>query len=242
MLDWQPMLEEDGVNHGDPSDLIVKLNVGIINFLLCDRMAASAAPGFPAALRPPFILGNLYRIYNRTGRPGNSDGKKGSLLVVYDGHPTYNNNNAHKNYNRNAPYNFHPHNNNNNNNNNDNNNDKNPPPEFFYDFIEVSDGIRDEGGIHSLYVDHPTYGVSGRYVGPLLPGEHQCSHLDCLKLAPYTCGRCLSAYYCGPEHQRADWNRHKRECRALSAKAGGRRKSQRSKQSKRSHRKTKRRN
>jgi hypothetical protein len=29
MLDWQPMLEEDGVNHGDPSSLIVKRNVGI---------------------------------------------------------------------------------------------------------------------------------------------------------------------------------------------------------------------
>ena len=68
-----------------------------------------------------------------------------------------------------------------------------------------------------------------------------CSLPGCTAPAPYTCGRCLSAYYCGPEHQRADWNRHKRECRVLSAKVGGRRKSRRSKRSKRSHRKTKRR-
>jgi hypothetical protein len=29
MLDWQPMLEENGVNPNDPNGLIVKRNVGI---------------------------------------------------------------------------------------------------------------------------------------------------------------------------------------------------------------------
>jgi hypothetical protein len=70
---------------------------------------------------------------------------------------------------------------------------------------------------------------------------HPCSLPGCTTPAPYMCARCRSAYYCSQEHQKADWNRHKRECRALSTKAGGRRKSRRSKRSKRSHRKTKRR-
>jgi hypothetical protein len=70
---------------------------------------------------------------------------------------------------------------------------------------------------------------------------HPCSLPGCTNPAHSMCGKCLSAYYCSQEHQKADWNRHKRECRILSAKAGGRRKSRRSKRSKRSHRKTKRR-
>jgi hypothetical protein len=69
-----------------------------------------------------------------------------------------------------------------------------------------------------------------------------CSLPGCTESAPYMCSKCSSAYYCSAEHQKADWKRHKPVCRALSAKAGGRRKSRRSKQSKRSHRKTKRRN
>jgi hypothetical protein len=70
---------------------------------------------------------------------------------------------------------------------------------------------------------------------------HPCSLPSCKKRALYECTKCFSAFYCGPEHQRADWKRHKPVCRALSAKVGGRRKSRLSKQSKRSHRKTKRR-
>ena len=73
------------------------------------------------------------------------------------------------------------------------------------------------------------------------PSKHLCSLPGCTNPALFMCGKCLSAYYCGQEHQKADWNRHKTKCRILSAKAGGRRKSRRSKRSKRSHRKTKRR-
>ena len=65
-----------------------------------------------------------------------------------------------------------------------------------------------------------------------------CSLPGCTAPAHSMCGRCRSAFYCGQEHQKDDWKRHKPECHALSAKAGGRRKSRRSK---RSHRKTKRR-
>ena len=65
-----------------------------------------------------------------------------------------------------------------------------------------------------------------------------CSHPECTNPAPYMCARCRSAYYCGPEHQKDDWNRHKPECVTLGAKAGGQRKSRRSKHSKHSKRST----
>ena len=68
-----------------------------------------------------------------------------------------------------------------------------------------------------------------------------CSLPGCANPAPYMCSKCSSAYYCSEEHQKADWKRHKPVCRALNAKAGGRRKSRRSKHSKRSTRKSKRR-
>ena len=72
--------------------------------------------------------------------------------------------------------------------------------------------------------------------------SHTCSLPGCTNPAPYMCSKCQSAYYCSEEHQKDDWKRHKPECRALSAKAGGkRRKSRRSKRFKRSNRKTKRR-
>lgn len=31
--------------------------------------------------------------------------------------------------------------------------------------------------------------------------------------APYKCTACKSVSYCGVEHQKSDWNRHKVECR-----------------------------
>ena len=65
-----------------------------------------------------------------------------------------------------------------------------------------------------------------------------CPFRDCGKPAPFMCGRCLSIYYCGRQHQKADWQRHKFECVLLNAnaKAGGRRRTYR--RSKRSNRKS----
>ncbi|EMD42102.1 hypothetical protein CERSUDRAFT_79709, partial [Gelatoporia subvermispora B] len=46
-----------------------------------------------------------------------------------------------------------------------------------------------------------------------------CSYSDCLrtKVIPFTglraCSRCKSIYYCSPECQRGDWQRHKRYCK-----------------------------
>ena len=34
----------------------------------------------------------------------------------------------------------------------------------------------------------------------------------CNKKADFKCGNCQEAYYCSPEHQRADWPSHKRRC------------------------------
>jgi len=31
-----------------------------------------------------------------------------------------------------------------------------------------------------------------------------------------TCGRCKAVFYCGKEHQQADWDRHKKECKFLA--------------------------
>ena len=68
--------------------------------------------------------------------------------------------------------------------------------------------------------------------------SHLCSLPGCTSPAPYMCSKCRSAYYCSEDHQMTDWKRHKPECRALSAKAGGRHKSRRSKRSKHSKRST----
>ena len=42
--------------------------------------------------------------------------------------------------------------------------------------------------------------------GVLLKPDTKCHHRLCTKLAPFSCGRCRGARYCGREHQRLDWN------------------------------------
>jgi len=39
----------------------------------------------------------------------------------------------------------------------------------------------------------------------------------CKKPSVHVCSKCLSVYYCGEEHQRKDWPRHKRECSLRAA-------------------------
>ena len=49
-----------------------------------------------------------------------------------------------------------------------------------------------------------------------------CSLPSCLQLGEKTsfktCGRCHLAMYCSKEHQREDWPRHKKECKAKVVK------------------------
>jgi len=182
---------------------------------------AANARGRPAALYPPFVPGRLYRIYN-TNNPASR-----GILVEYKGPASPLNDDVDLENNDNGVENFH-------------------------DFTGVVTDVD-----YAIYVNplDPTYGTRGRYVGRAVAAErnatarstsslvapassHLCSLPGCTNPAPYMCGKCSSAFYCSPEHQKADWKRHKPECRALSAKAGGRRKSRRSK---RSTRKTKRR-
>ena len=42
-----------------------------------------------------------------------------------------------------------------------------------------------------------------------------CQYGSCTTLGT-RCTRCLSIYYCGKEHQRADWLNHKKECHSLT--------------------------
>jgi len=45
----------------------------------------------------------------------------------------------------------------------------------------------------------------------------RCEAAGCAVTAPISkCGRCALVFYCGREHQAADWARHKVECRALA--------------------------
>lgn len=46
------------------------------------------------------------------------------------------------------------------------------------------------------------------------PGEKKLpmSCLICAKVAPYTCGSCNGVHYCSREHQREDWEHHKKNC------------------------------
>ena len=35
----------------------------------------------------------------------------------------------------------------------------------------------------------------------------------CAKDSGGQCSSCFQIFYCGPEHQKADWKRHKKQCR-----------------------------
>jgi hypothetical protein len=48
-----------------------------------------------------------------------------------------------------------------------------------------------------------------------------CTVPTCAIPAQFACSKCTSAFYCSPECQRADWPRHKTECKTLAAAAGG---------------------
>ena len=53
------------------------------------------------------------------------------------------------------------------------------------------------------------------------------------------CAKCKKVAYCSREHQVGAWPRHKRECRALSAKkGGGRRRQRKTRRGKRTYRKS----
>mmetsp|Transcript_19739 Transcript_19739/g.44008 ORF Transcript_19739/g.44008 Transcript_19739/m.44008 type:complete len:118 (-) Transcript_19739:70-423(-) len=68
--------------------------------------------------------------------------------------------------------------------------------------------------------DFPTASISGEgaarnchFPGCMISSEHLsraggCHSTKSMKM----CSACKSVAYCGPEHQRADWKRHKREC------------------------------
>lgn len=51
--------------------------------------------------------------------------------------------------------------------------------------------------------------------GPVTkPSFRDCAMAECDISSQYYCGRCYCVRYCGPLHQRLDWNRHKSECAA----------------------------
>ena len=46
----------------------------------------------------------------------------------------------------------------------------------------------------------------------------RCEHAGCTATTDLSrCARCTMVLYCGAEHQKADWPRHKKECKHLTA-------------------------
>lgn len=41
----------------------------------------------------------------------------------------------------------------------------------------------------------------------------------CKKTSTSRCSRCKSVFYCGAEHQKADWSTHSKQCKILAAAA-----------------------
>ena len=44
----------------------------------------------------------------------------------------------------------------------------------------------------------------------------QCHKEDCVKAGSLRCSQCKQANYCSKECQRADWKKHKKQCRTLN--------------------------
>lgn len=74
--------------------------------------------------------------------------------------------------------------------------------------------VRPAGCGHGCIWPVPVKDESNIFGPEAKPSFRDCAMAECEVSSNYYCGRCYCVRYCGPLHQRLDWNRHKSECAA----------------------------